>query len=153
MARRTVYLHFPSLDHLMLDAIAGSMGTAVDDAVAAMSSCDARVRLDALVTALSASMFETLPLGRRLIKLTVDRAGAGEEPLRVIGGSAGSRQRWSRCAPNSGLSGFARLVSALAMVVGWEAFVVLADVRGLGIEASGAIVRDAALVVLDAACR
>ena len=28
--------------------------------------------------------------------------------------------------------GFERLVSALAMVVGWEAFVVLRDVRGLG---------------------
>src|SRR4051812_8433289 len=46
---------------------------------------------------------------------------------------------------------FADLVSALAVVVGWEAFIVLTDVRGLDPEEAGACTRRSAAWLLDAA--
>jgi AcrR family transcriptional regulator len=35
VSRRTVYLHFPSLDHLLIDVIVGLMGAGVDEALPA----------------------------------------------------------------------------------------------------------------------
>jgi hypothetical protein len=50
-----------------------------------------------------------------------------------------------------GPEAFTDLVSALAVVVGWEAFIVLTDVRGLGPEEAGACTRRSAAWLLDAA--
>ena len=152
VSRRTVYLHFPTLDQLILDATLGAMNTDVDDVLARMTSDDPRARLRGLVEALAEGMAESLPLGRRMIKLTVDspRADAGgpRRGYRRIG--------WIELAllPVRGRlppDHFERLVSSLAMVIGWEGFIVLTDVRGLTPEAAGAVAIDAALALLDAA--
>ena len=151
VSRRTVYLHFPTLDQLIVDAVAGSMSSEVDDVLAAMTSTDPRVRLRTTVEAVAATMSATLPLGRKLIRVTVDPSDGTPPPQR-----GHRRVGWIEGAVGSvrteiGDAAYERLVSALAVVVGWEAFVVLADVRGLDAEAATAVVVDSALAILDAA--
>ncbi|MGH3274399.1 MAG: hypothetical protein ACRDNZ_08790, partial [Streptosporangiaceae bacterium] len=46
---------------------------------------------------------------------------------------------------------FERLVSSLSLVVGWEAFIVLFDVRGLSQDEARTVITDAALTLVDAA--
>ena len=152
VSRRTVYLHFPTLDQLILDATVGAMSTDVDEVLAGMASDDPRARLRALVEALVAGMAESLPLGRRMIKLTVD------SPRLEDGGPRRGYRRveWIELAlepARARLAGdrFDRLVSSLAMVIGWEGFIVLTDVRGLSPDAIGEVVTDAALALLNAA--
>lgn len=152
VSRRTVYLYFPTLDQLILDATLGAMNTDVDEVLARVASDDPRARLRALVEALVAGMTESLPLGRRLIKLTVDAppadAGGPRRGYRRIGWiELALEPVRERLAPDR----FDRLVSGLAMVIGWEGFIVLTDVRGLTAEAAGEVVLDAALALLDAA--
>ncbi len=152
VSRRTVYLHFPTLDQLLLDAIVGSLSTPVDEALAAAPEDDVHARLTALVEGVTATMGSSLALGRRLIALTV------QEPDRADGSPRRGYRRvaWiesalapvrDRLAPDA----FADLVSALAVVVGWEAFIVLTDVRGLGPDEAGAACGRTARRLLDAA--
>jgi AcrR family transcriptional regulator len=138
VSRRTVYLYFPTLDQLLLDATLGMLSqAAVDEAIeAADTGGDATERVAAMIRALSSMSTETLPLGRSLIRLTVAPADAAD------GADApGPRRGYRRIAwieraleplrPQVGPVAFERLVSALAMVVGWEALIVLQDLRGL----------------------
>jgi AcrR family transcriptional regulator len=153
VSRRTVYLHFPTLDQLVLDAVVGSMDTGVD-AVLATAGEDPRARLRALVETVGASMGDTLPLGRQLIRLTVDAPAPAADEAAPRRGYR--RIDWIESAVGSvraeiGDAAVERLVSALAVVVGWEAFIVLTDVRRLDAGAACAICVDAALALLDAA--
>jgi hypothetical protein len=95
---------------------------------------------------------DTLPLGRSLIRLTVDaprddppspkrgyrRVGWIERALEPLRDQLTSDE-------------FERLVSALAMVVGWEAEIVLQDLRGLGPEEELAVTLWAARALIRAA--
>jgi len=96
-------------------------------------------------------MEESLPLGRRIIKLTV----ASTEP--VDGARRGQRRvGWVEWAveplrATMGRRAFEDLVSALCTVIGWESFIVLADVRGLDAAAAERIAKRSALAILDAA--
>jgi hypothetical protein len=74
-----VYLYFPTLEQLLLDATLGLLSqTAVDDAIDAVDvTGDAEARVEAMLDAIGRLSGETLPLGRALIKLTVDDPGAG----------------------------------------------------------------------------
>jgi AcrR family transcriptional regulator len=152
VSRRTVYLHFPTLDQLILDATLGAMNTDVDEVLARMASDDPRARLRGLVEALVEGMAESLPLGRRMIRLTVDsppaEAGTPRRGYRRIGWIELALEPVRERLPRDQ---FDRLVSSLAMVIGWEGFIVLIDVRGLTPEAAGAVVTDAALALLGAA--
>ncbi len=152
VSRRTVYLHFPSLDQLLLDAIVGTLSTPVDEALARAPADDVHARLAALVDGVTATMGSSLALGRRLIALTV------QEPDREDGAPRRGYRRvaWLEAAlepvrERLGPDAFADLVSALAVVVGWEAFIVLTDVRGLGPDEAGACTRRSAARLLDAA--
>ena len=152
VSRRTVYLHFPSLDQLMLDAVVGHMSAPVDEALAGAPADDVHARLAALVDGVTATMGSSLALGRRLIALTVS------EPDRADGAPRRGYRRvaWIETALEPvrgrlGAEAFADLVSALAVVVGWEAFIVLTDVRALGPDEAGACTRRAAHRLLDAA--
>src|ERR1051326_6240514 len=140
VSRRTVYLYFPTLEQLLLDATLGLLTqSAVDQALqpAGDQVGDVDAALGRAIRALGELMADTLPPGRSLIKLTVDRpaesdaAAAADMPRRGY-----RRVEWIEraIAPLRGrlsAEAFERLVSALAMVIGWEAFIVLADVRGL----------------------
>jgi AcrR family transcriptional regulator len=135
VSRRTVYLYFPTLEHLLLDATVGLLSqTTVDDAIeAADTQGDAMERVAAMIRALSSMSTETLPLGRSLIRLTVSPTDGGPTPNPRRGYR---RVGWIERAleplrPQLEPAAFERLVSALAMVIGWEALIVLEDLRGL----------------------
>jgi AcrR family transcriptional regulator len=140
VSRRTVYLYFPNLDQLLLDATLGLLSQAsVDDAIdAADTDGDAAERVEAMVRALFAAADDTLPYGRSLLRLTV-----GQPPADVDDGAPRRGYRrigWIERAleplrPQLSAASFERLVSSLAMVVGWEALIVLRDVRALDAKA------------------
>jgi AcrR family transcriptional regulator len=149
VSRRTVYLYYPTLDQLVLDATLGTLNTDVDGALRAQLSDDPHARLDTLVTALFSTMEDSLPLGRKMIKLTIDAPTPEGQPRR------GHRRvgwiEWAvePCRAGLGRSAHADLVSALTLVIGWEAFLALLDVRGLTPTRAKAVTLRAAYAVLD----
>jgi AcrR family transcriptional regulator len=135
VSRRTVYQYFPTVEQLLLDATVGLLSqAAVDDAIdrADPGGDDALRRVSAMIRALTDMSSQTMPMGRSLIRLTVEApAGSTGQPKRGY-----RRIDWIETAiePLRGRldeAGFERLVSALAMVIGWEALIVLQDLRGL----------------------
>jgi AcrR family transcriptional regulator len=133
VSRRTIYMYFPTVDQLVLDATAGLLSEAtIDEALDAdRDGDDVFARTDALVRAFVALAPETLPLGRKIIKLTVDA------PPPEDGNRRGHRRvQWIERAVEPiraelGAEQYEQLVSALSVVLGWEAMVVLRDVRAL----------------------
>jgi AcrR family transcriptional regulator len=152
VSRRTVYLYYPTLDQLVLDATLGTLNTDVDAALRAQVSDDPHRRLDTLVTELFTTMERSLPLGRKLIKLTIDvPTPAPGQPRR------GHRRvgwiEWAvePCRPGMSPQAHADLISALTLVIGWEAFIALLDVRGLTPARAKAVTLHTARAILDAA--
>jgi AcrR family transcriptional regulator len=136
VSRRTVYSYFPTLEQLLLDATLGLLSqTAVDEAIDAADDDGApEQRVEAMIRAFSDMAVETLPLGRSLIRLTVDapRDGDDASPVRGYRRIGWIERALEPLRPLLEPAAFERLVSALAMVVGWEALIVLQDLRGLG---------------------
>ncbi|HEY2225034.1 helix-turn-helix domain-containing protein [Actinomycetospora sp.] len=152
VSRRTVYLHFPSLDQLLLDAIVGGLSTPVDEALAEAPDDDVHARLAALVEGVASTMGSSLGLGRRLVALTVAQPDRDDgAPRRGYRRVAWIESALAPVRDRLGPAAFADLVSDLAVVVGWEAFIVLTDVRGLGPDEAGAACARAARRTLDAA--
>ncbi len=152
VSRRTVYLYYPTLDQLVLDATIGSLNVDVDAALEAQTSDDPYERVHTLVTELYATMTTSLPLGRKLIRLTVDA------PAPADGGARRGHRRvgwieWAvaPCRDRLTRSDYDDLVSALALVIGWEAFIVLLDVRGLSAPAAQRLTLRTADAILGAA--
>ncbi|MFX0578523.1 TetR/AcrR family transcriptional regulator [Nocardia nepalensis] len=150
VSRRTVYLHFPTLDQLMLDATIGLLSANTDEALAHIHSEDPRVRVAELVRAMGAEISDLLPMGRRLVKLTVDPP-AEYAPRREY-----RRVRWIEWAleplrTRISQRQFDDLVSSIALVVGWEAFIVLIDVRGLEPDAAVDVCARTASTLVDSA--
>ncbi|MFF0865845.1 TetR/AcrR family transcriptional regulator [Nonomuraea sp. NPDC003560] len=157
VSRRTVYMYFPTLDHLLIDATAGAINDPpVEQALADPALAgDPAARVDALIRTLLEHSPQSLPLGRRLIRLTVDLPGGGS-PGAPAPRRTQRRVGWleQACAPlRATLSeeAFQRLISALTVVVGWEAQIALRDVRGLDAEAEQEAVRWAARALVNAA--
>jgi AcrR family transcriptional regulator len=152
VSRRTVYLYYPTLDQLVLDATIGTLNVDVDAALAAQTSDDPHERLRTLVTEIFATMETSLPLGRKLIKLTVDAPAPAESGQR-----RGHRRigwiEWAvePCRKRLTRKDYEDLVSSLALVIGWEAFIVLLDVRGLAPGAARTLTLRTAETILDAA--
>src|SRR5437763_5021094 len=82
VSRRTVYLYFPTIEQLLLDATLGMLSqAAVDEAIeAADTTGDAADRVAAMIRALSGMSAETLSLGRSLIRLTVAPGDVADAP-------------------------------------------------------------------------
>ena len=138
VSRRTVYLYFPTLEQLLTEAALEAVRTQVEEALDLAEADDVEARLDTLVgAALESSIVSEVPL-RTLVRITVERrldeAKGGpplDAPLR-----GGRRIEWIESAlepvrERLGRGRFERLVSALAMVIGLEALLVLRDIRGL----------------------
>ena len=151
VSRRTIYTYFPTLDQLLLDATAGAMNIDVEAAIDASGEPDARARITRLVAALSNGMADSLPLGRKLIRLTVDAPSAGDGPRRGYRRVAWIEQALEPVRPQLSPDRFERLVSALSVVIGWEAFIVLFDVRGLSADQARETLTGAAITLVDAA--
>jgi AcrR family transcriptional regulator len=153
VSRRTIYTYFPTLDQLLLDAAIEAMNINVDEAMGAVGDQDVRARIGAMISVLAAGMAETLPMGRKLIRLTVDAPLSGAGPKRGY-----RRVRWIEAAlepvrPQLSPDRFEHLVSALAVMIGWEAFIVLLDLRDLSSDQARVIITDAAVALIDAALR
>ena len=69
VSRRTIYMHFPSLDQLILDASMGALaGRDIEAGV--QPDTEAAERVATIVDTLYDHAEEWLPLGRRMIALT-----------------------------------------------------------------------------------
>jgi AcrR family transcriptional regulator len=156
VSRRTIYMHFPTFEQLLIDAsVALVSQTAVDRALARARADDVGARVEALARSTQRMSPELERLGRMLIRLTVaSPPGAGRgSPRRGF-----RRVEWieTALAPLRGKLNrrrFERLVSAIAMVIGWEALVVQRDVRGLTAAEGEALSVWAAHALLDAAMK
>src|SRR3954452_23780802 len=84
VSRRTVYQYFPTVDQLLLDATLGLLSErSVDAAIDSADAGDDPVeRGDAMIRALSDLSVQTMPLGRSIIRLTVDAAPEEDQPKR-----------------------------------------------------------------------
>ena len=152
VSRRTVYLYYPTLDQLVLDATLGALNVDIEAALAAQTSDDPRVRVGTLVEETFATMERSLPLGRRMIRLTVDAPappdGGPRRGHRRIGWIEWAVEPWRGRLTQKD---YADLVSSLALVIGWEAFIVLLDVRGLSPAEARSVTLRATSAILDAA--
>ena len=134
VSRRTVYQHFTTLSQLLLDAVVGSLAeAAVGDALNEVEPTGSpNERVTAMVRAISELNTETLSLGRSLIRLTVEHPPTPDgAPVRGYRRIGWIEEALSPLRPSLDDASFERLVSGLAMVVGWEALIVLEDIRGL----------------------
>jgi AcrR family transcriptional regulator len=137
VSRRTVYMYFPTLDQLLIDATAGVLGQQALDSRLTPSAPgdDVESRVEILARSIQGMSPELERLGRALIRLTVE--AGGREGSHAAGPLRGYRRvEWIERAlepvrERLDAKRFERLVSALAMVIGWEALVVQRDIRGL----------------------
>jgi AcrR family transcriptional regulator len=137
VSRRTIYLYFPTFEHLLIDATLGLLSSTAElDSIAASQDDgdDVEARLDRIIRALQRGAAETEQLGRSLIRLTAagepDRA-ADAPPRRGY-----RRVNWLETAlaplrEQLDEERFERLISALVLLSGWEPLMILNDVRGL----------------------
>ena len=129
VSRRTVYLYFPSLEHLLADAALEATRAQVEPQIA--TSGDAGVRVEGLVRALQQGFAETEHLGRTIIRHTVGSPGAAAAPRRGYRRVEWIEQALEPLREELPPERFARLVSALTLLMGWESMIVLQDTRGL----------------------
>ena len=151
VSRRTVYMYFPTLDQLLLDATLGILSaTSLEPRIGEYERASgAAARVDALVRAFAETADETLPLGRKLIQLTVD-APAPEQPRRGYRRVAWIQDAVEPLRATRSPEQIERVISALSIIVGWEAMVVLRDVRGLDRDHEEAVMRWAAAALVTA---
>jgi AcrR family transcriptional regulator len=154
VSRRTVYQYFPTVEQLLLDATAGLLSqAAVDTAIdRADPGGDASGRVSAMIGALADLSSQTMTLGRSLIRLTVDAPAANAaQPKRGYRRTAWIERAIEPLRDQLDEAGFERLVSALAMVIGWEALIVLQDLRGLSRDEQADVSTWAAHALIQAA--
>ena len=157
VSRRTVYLYFPTQEQLLTETALEGVRAEVERALDLADTDDVWARLDTLVDASLQSCLDSEVQLRTMIRLTVEqrlveaRGGPPREaPLR-----GGRRVEWIEAAlapvrDQLGQARFERLVSALALVVGIEALLVLRDIRGLDQAEMAAVSRWAARALLRA---
>ena len=157
VSRRTVYLYFPTQEQLLTEAALEGVRAEVERALDVGESDDVWARLDTLVAESLQSCLDAEVLLRTMIRLSVEqrleetRGGPPREaPLRGV-----RRIEWIETAlepvrKELGEERFQRLVSALALVIGIEALLVLRDIRGLDREQMEAVSRWAARALLRA---
>ncbi|HEY1318455.1 MAG TPA: helix-turn-helix domain-containing protein [Gaiella sp.] len=131
VSRRTVYLYFPTLEHLLADAALEAARATVEPRFE--TTGDVPERLEGLVRAVQQGFAETEHLGRTIIRLTV---GAGAATASATPRRGYRRVEWIEMAlaplrETLPADRFERLVSALTLLIGWESMIVLQDVRAL----------------------
>lgn len=132
VSRRTLYMYFPTVEHLLADAALEATRGTIEPSFDAHGS--ANERLEALVRVMQQRFAETEQLGRTIVRLTVGRSAEAVDGVRPRRGYR--RVQWiemaleplrDRVTPEA----FERLVSALTLLMGWESMIVLQDTRGL----------------------
>ena len=155
VSRRTLYMYFPTLEQLLIDATLGALSqSTIDPVIAESNSKDPVERIEQLSHAMNRHSGATMHLGRALIRLTVE----GEQPQ-----SGGPRRGYRRVqwiekalAPareKLTAKDFERLVSAVCVLVGWEPMIALKDTRGLDEKAADEVLGFAVRSVVETALR
>ena len=139
VSRRTVYLYFPTFEQLLIDASLVSITRETVDAAldAVADSDDVEVRVDVMARAVQRLFVSTERQGRTLLRLTVDTGGDGQprdQPLRGYRRVEWIERALEPARTQLGAPAFERLVSALALVIGWEALIVERDIRALSMK-------------------
>ena len=131
VSRRTVYLYFPTLEHLLADAALEATRSYVEPSFETRGDVDER--LEALVRAMQQNFAQTEDLGRTIIRLTVgaQSEATGAKPRRGYRRVQWVEQALEPLRDSLAPERFEQLVSALTLVIGWEAMIVLQDTRGL----------------------
>lgn len=147
---RTVYDYFPTLDALLLEATLNGLSSDIAEAAHDVTD-DVHANLDAVIERIFASVDRHLPLGRKLIKLTIDAPAVPGTPRRGY-----RRVEWIESALSPVRKRLTRtryddLVSALSVLIGWESIVVLTDVRGLDLARARRVTTTAAHDLIDSA--
>ena len=120
VSRRTVYMYFPTLEQLLIDATLGALTqNTIDPVLTDSASNDPVVRAEQLSHALNSHSAETLHLGRALIRLTVE----ADAPAPGVPRRGYRRVQWIERAlapAREELTAreFERLVSALSVLDG-----------------------------------
>jgi len=135
VSRRTVYMYFPTLDQLLIDAALGSVTqNTIDTALDSIEdSDDAEHRVEVMTRAVQKDFASTEKQGRALLRLTVDTHNerAADQPLRGYRRVEWIEKALTPLRSKVDRKRFDRLVSALAMVIGWESLIVARDIRAL----------------------
>ncbi|OJU80886.1 MAG: hypothetical protein BGO11_21960 [Solirubrobacterales bacterium 70-9] len=152
VSRRTVYSYFPTLDQLLVDASLGLISEAETDRTMEPAGDDAEERIAALAGEIMGMSDEVERLGRRVIALTVDapepEGGGPRRGYRRIEWIEGALEP---IRPRLDDAAYERLVSALAMVIGFEPLLVARDTRGLTSDKAAEVSAWAARALLRAA--
>jgi AcrR family transcriptional regulator len=135
VSRRTAYRYFPTQQKMLVEAALEGLRPEMEAALAAappaLHGTDVGKRLDTLVRSMQRLAIANEQRLRTMIHLTVlEKPPSGTRPL------GGRRIEWIELAlaplrPRLGKAAYARLVSALALITGIEALIVLRDIRGL----------------------
>jgi AcrR family transcriptional regulator len=155
VSRRTVYMYFPNIEQLLIDAALLSMSRdTVEVALdAAAESDDVAHRVEVMTRAVQRDFALTEQQGRTLLRLTVDTSPADRDSDQPVRGYR--RVEWIERAlePLRGKvdrKKFERLVSALAMVIGWESLIVARDIRVLSLKEAEEVSAWAARALVEA---
>ena len=135
VSRRTAYRYFPAQQKMLVEAVLEGVRPAMEAALASapdgLTEADVEQRLDTLVRSMQSLTIENEHLLRTMIHVTVlEKTDARTRPR-------GSRRvDWIELAVSPlkarlGKPAYGRLVSALALITGIEALIVLRDIRGL----------------------
>lgn len=144
VSRRTVYMYFPTMEQLLVDAaLAAVTRDTVDATVATLESeeDDVEERVATLAAAVCRDFGAVEQQGRTLMRLTIERSAdaATDQPVRGYRRVEWIERTVAPLRPALGKKKFERLVSALAMVIGWEAMIVARDIRGLSVEQAAGV--------------
>jgi len=142
VSRRTVYMYFPTLEQLLIDATLGTVSReTVDAAIDAADDEDAdgddvQARVERMARAVQRLSAATEQQGRTLMRLTAMTTADPDARLHPPRGYR--RVQWIERAlaplrPRLDAEHFERLVTSLSMVLGWEALIVQRDIRGLSL--------------------
>jgi AcrR family transcriptional regulator len=139
VSRRTVYMYFPTIEQLLVDAALQSItretvGVVLD---AMEDDQDVERRVDAMTRAVQGMFVSTEQQGRTLLRLTVDTPPQDltpDQPLRGYRRIEWIERALAPLRDQVDAPRFERLVSALAMVIGWESLIVARDIRALSLE-------------------
>ncbi|MDT4920719.1 MAG: hypothetical protein QOI15_1621 [Pseudonocardiales bacterium] len=152
VSRRTIYMYFPTLDQLVADATSGLLSERTIDPLldSAKFSSDPLERVDQFAVSLLEIAPEALPLGRRILRLTVDSEPVPDAPRRGYRRTEWIARVLEPLRAQLTDEQYERLASALSVVLGWEAMIVLQDVRGLDAAGEERVLRWAAQALVGA---
>jgi AcrR family transcriptional regulator len=139
VSRRTVYMYFPTIEQLLVDAALGSLTRdTIEPTLESLAKItDVERRVELLTRAVQRDFASTEQQGRTLLRLTVDPGPVerrGDQPLRGYRRIEWIERAIAPLRTKLDAKKFERLVSALAMVIGWESLIVARDIRALSLE-------------------